>query len=140
MTLSDPAMVDNFKHAFDELAEGGVDLIFCNEDEAKLWTAATSRADAMSRLKTICPRIAMTCGRDGAMVYDGKSVNLVPGFPAQAVDTTGAGDMFAGAFLYGITHGMSYLEAAKIANKAAALLVANFGARMATADVRALLG
>jgi len=48
--------------------------------------------------------------------------------------------MFAGAFLYGITHGMSYLEAAKIANKAAALLVANFGARMATADVRALLG
>ena len=140
MTLSDPAMVDNFKHAFDELAEGGVDLIFCNEDEAKLWTAATSRADAMSRLKTICPRIAMTCGKDGAMVYDGKSVNLVPGFPAQAVDTTGAGDMFAGAFLYGITHGMSYLEAAKIANKAAALLVANFGARMATADVRALLG
>jgi len=140
MTLSDPAMVDNFKHAFDELAEGGVDLIFCNEDEAKLWTAATSRADAMSRLKTICPRIAMTCGRDGAMVYDGKSVNLVPGFPAQAVDTTGAGDMFAGAFLYGITHGMSYLEAAKIANKAAALLVANFGARMATEDVRALLG
>ena len=140
MTLSDPAMVDNFKHAFDELAEGGVDLIFCNEDEAKLWTAATSRADAMSRLKTICPRIAMTCGRDGAMVYDGKSVNLVPGFPAQAVDTTGAGDMFAGAFLYGITHGMNYLEAAKIANKAAALLVANFGARMATADVRALLG
>ena len=140
MTLSDPAMVDNFKHAFDELAEGGVDLIFCNEDEAKLWTAATSREDAMSRLKTICPRVAMTCGKDGAMVYDGKSVNLVPGFPAQAVDTTGAGDMFAGAFLYGITHGMSYLEAAKIANKAAALLVANFGARMATADVRALLG
>ena len=139
MTLSDPAMVDNFKHAFDELAEGGVDLIFCNEDEAKLWTAATSREDAMSRLKTICPRVAMTCGKDGAMVYDGKSVNLVPGFPAQAVDTTGAGDMFAGAFLYGITHGMNYLEAAKIANKAAALLVANFGARMATADVRALL-
>ena len=139
MTLSDPAMVDNFKHAFDELAEGGVDLIFCNEDEAKLWTAATSREDAMSRLKTICPRVAMTCGKDGAMVYDGKSVNLVPGFPAQAVDTTGAGDMFAGAFLYGITHGMNYLEAAKISNKAAALLVTNFGARMATADVRALL-
>jgi sugar/nucleoside kinase (ribokinase family) len=140
MTLSDPAMVDNFKHAFDELAEGGVDLIFCNEEEAKLWTAATSREDAMSRLKTICPRVAMTCGKDGAMVFDGKAVNLVPGFAAKAVDTTGAGDMFAGAFLYGINHGMNYLEAAHIANKAAALLVSHFGARMATADVRALLG
>lgn len=139
MTLSDPAMVDNFNQAFDELAEGGIDLIFCNEDEAKLWTAAKSRDEAMLRLKSICPRVAMTCGKDGAMVFDGQTVSLVPGFPARAIDTTGAGDMFAGAFLYGINHGMNYLEAARLANRAAAMLVTNFGARMPTMDVRALL-
>ena len=139
LTLSYPAIVDFFKSSFDELAECGVDLIFCNEDEAKLWTAATSREDAMKRLRTICPRVAMTCGKDGAMVFDGDSVSLVPGFSAQAVDTTGAGDMFAGAFLYGINHGMSYVDAARIANKAAAQLVEAFGARMPAAAVKALL-
>jgi sugar/nucleoside kinase (ribokinase family) len=139
LTLSDPAIVDFFKASFDELAEGGVDLVFCNEDEAKLWTAATTREDAMKRLKTICPRVAMTCGKDGAMVFDGDNVTLVPGFSAQAVDTTGAGDMFAGAFLYCINHGMSYVDAARIANKAAAQLVETFGARMPTAAVKALL-
>ncbi len=82
----------------------------------------------------------MTCGKDGAMIYDGDAVTLVPGFASKAVDTTGAGDMFAGAFLYGINHGMSHVQAAKIANKAASLLVANFGARMPAEDVKALLG
>jgi sugar/nucleoside kinase (ribokinase family) len=139
LTLSDPAMVEFFKQGFDDLAEAGVDLVFCNEDEARLWTASRSREEAMTRLKSICPRVAMTCGNDGAMIYDGDAVTLVPGFPVKAIDTTGAGDMFAGAFLYGINHGMSYVQAASIANKAASLLVTNFGARMLAADVKALL-
>ncbi|MCB1645384.1 MAG: adenosine kinase, partial [Pseudomonadales bacterium] len=140
LTLSDPAMVEHFRHAFDELAEAGVDLVFCNEEEARLWTAASSRDDAMTRLKTVCATAVMTCGKDGALVYDGDQTTLVAGFPTKAVDTTGAGDMFAGAFLYGITHGMSFTEAASLANKAASALVSNFGARMPADEVRALLG
>ena len=139
LTLSDPAMVEFFKQGFDDLAEGGVDLVFCNEDEACLWTASRSREEAMDRLKTICPQVVMTCGKDGAMIFDGDATTLVPGFAAKALDTTGAGDMFAGAFLYGINHGMSHVQAASMANKAASLLVANFGARMPIADVQALL-
>lgn len=130
LTLSDPAMVENFKGAFDELASRGVDLIFCNEDEARLWTGTNNRDDAMAGLAARCPCFAMTCGKDGALVHDGKTTTMVPGIPAKAVDTTGAGDMFAGAFLYALNAGKTYEEAAALANLAASVLVASFGARL----------
>lgn len=132
LTLSDPAMVENFKHAFDELVERGVDLIFCNEEEARLWTGSSDRKIAMQKLSEACPRIAMTCGKEGAMVHEDNNTTMVPGILAKAIDTTGAGDMFAGAFLYAINNGKSYTEAAAIANRAASLLVASFGARLPT--------
>ena len=134
LTLSDPAMVENFKPSFDEMATKGVDLIFCNEDEAMLWTGAGDRDAAMEQLKSTCQFVAMTCGKDGAMVHDGNRTVLVPGVPTRAVDTTGAGDMFAGAFLHHIGQGKTYEEAAAFANRAASLLVSSFGARL-TGDV-----
>lgn len=134
LTLSDPAMVDNFKSNFDELASRGVDLIFCNEEEAFLWTGTDNRDDAMEGLRSLCPYVAMTCGKEGAMVHDGKQTQLVPGVPATAVDTTGAGDIFAGAFLYCINNGKNYEEAAAFANRAASTLVSSYGARL-TMDV-----
>ncbi len=141
LTLSDPAMVNHFKGHFDELAGRGVDLIFCNEDEARLWTGAESRQDAVDGLKSLCPFVAMTCGAEGAVVHDGNSTRLVPGIPAKAVDTTGAGDMFAGAFLWAIGQGKSYEDAAGFANLAASVLVSQFGARLPTELIRAeLLG
>jgi len=136
LTLSDPAMVENFKSNFDELASRGVDLLFCNEDEAMLWTGAGDRSEAMQRLKSLCPYVAMTCGKEGAMVHDGKSTAMVPGVPAKAVDTTGAGDMFAGAFLWAVGRGQSYEDAASFANLAASVLVSSFGARLPIALVK----
>jgi len=139
LTLSDPAMVENFKAAFDELAELGIDLIFCNEDEARLWTAASDRKEAMARLRTVCSKIVMTCGKEGALVFDGTAETMSSGTPTKAIDTTGAGDIFAGSFLYGITHGMSFPDSADLANRAASLLVASFGARVDQDTLRKLL-
>lgn len=130
VTLSDPAMVENFSNKFDELADRGIDLIFCNEDEAKLWTGAEDREAAAEKLKARCAAFAMTCGKEGAMVHDGTQTTLVAGLPVKAVDTTGAGDMFAGAFLYAINAGKTYPEAAAFANRAASVLVSSFGARL----------
>lgn len=139
LTLSDPAMVSNFKTAFDELVANGVELLFCNEEEASLWTGKESRDDVVSAMRQACPKFAITCGKEGALVCDGNDVTMVEGVPAKAVDTTGAGDMFAGAFLYAICNGASFPEAAALANKSAALLVTNFGARLTPEDVRAKL-
>lgn len=139
LTLSDPAMVENFKASFDALAELGIDLIFCNEDEARLWTAASNRGEAMARLKTVCGKVVMTCGKEGALVFDGNEETMSVGVSTKAVDTTGAGDIFAGTFLFGLTHGMSFPACADLANKAASLLVSSFGARADQAALRGLL-
>ncbi len=130
LTLSDPAIVENFQQSFDQFAERGVDLIFCNEDEAKIWTGSQSTKEAFKKLQTVCNQVAMTCGKEGAMVYDGSTQATVPGTPTHAVDTTGAGDMFAGAFLYAVSQGQSFEQATVFANRSASKLVSNFGARL----------
>ena len=130
ITLSDPAIVENFRHAFDQFSRQAIDLIFCNQDEAMIWTDSNTPTQAFKKLQTICTQVAMTCGEAGAMVADGKSEATVAGTPAVAVDTTGAGDIFAGAFLYAISQGQSFVQAAELANRSASLLVSNFGARL----------
>jgi sugar/nucleoside kinase (ribokinase family) len=81
----------------------------------------------------------MTCGKEGALVFDGSEETMSVGIPTKAVDTTGAGDIFAGTFLFGLTHGMSFPACADLANKAASLLVSSFGARADQAALRGLL-
>lgn len=139
LTLSDPAMVDNFKDAFDEIIDGQVDLLFCNKEEALIWTAATDVEAAAESLKKEAAAFAITLGGDGSLIYDGKKLSMVAPQPVQAIDTNGAGDMFAGAFLYGITHGYSFIDAAILANKSAASLVSKFGARMDPESQRSLI-
>lgn len=137
VTLSDPAIVENFKAAFDEFAEHGIDLVFCNEEEAKIWTASETNEEAFTKLKTVCGMAAMTLGKDGAMTWDGKNEASAAGVATEAVDTTGAGDIFAGAFLAEISGGKSFADAAVTANKVAAKLVSQFGARLTQEELLA---
>ena len=86
-----------------------------------------------------CPRVCDHTGAPGALVFDGRTLHPVAAVPTRAVDTVGAGDMFAGAFLYGITHGMSYPQAGGLAAAAAARLVASLGPRLKVDETRAVL-
>lgn len=138
LTLSDPAMVENFKSAFDTIISRGIDILFCNTEEANLWTSTSTPEDAVTVIREACPFFAMTCGNDGAMVSDGREVLHVPGVPTTAVDTTGAGDNFAGAFLAKMCSGSDLRTATAYANRSASLLVANFGARLTTDMVNSL--
>lgn len=140
LTLSDPAIVEHFKAAFDEFAEHGVDLIFCNEDEAKIWTASQTSEEAFSKLKLVCKNAVMTMGGAGAMTWDGKTSVQAAGVPTKPVDTTGAGDIFAGTFLHEICEGRSYGEAAETANRVASKLVSQFGARLSLEEIKAAVG
>ena len=72
----------------------------------------------------------ITLGAKGALVFDGNQELVVEGFEAKAVDTNGAGDIFAGSFLYGLTNGHSFADSAKLANYAASLLVTKYGPRL----------
>ncbi len=130
MTFSDPAMVQYFRDGLATMLGDGVDLLFCNHVEAQAWTGTTTIADAARLLKSIARSFVITCGGKGALAFDGTDFHDIAPTPVHAVDTNGAGDMFAGAFLHGLIHGMAFGEAGRLASAAAAKVVSNFGPRL----------
>lgn len=134
LTFSDPAMVKFFPDALREVLGKGVDLLFCNRDEGMAFTGVDSAEGAVSCLREVAGSVVMTCGAEGALVHDGEHLHRIAAHPVKAVDTNGAGDMFAGAFLYGITHEQDYVVAAQLASAAAARVVSDFGPRLAAAE------
>ena len=130
LSLSDPAMVQFFRDGLLEMIGEGVDILFCNSDEATSFTQTTSIADAAEALKKYTKTFAITCGADGALIFDGDQLIQVAGNKVKALDTNGAGDMFAGAFLYAITQGNDYKTAGEFASLAASKVVAQFGPRL----------
>lgn len=139
LTFSDPSMVKYFKEEMWEVIGGGVDLLFCNEEEAMLFTGTNTLQDVREALKKIARKFAITRGANGAMIYDGDTFVDIEPYPVKAIDANGAGDMFAGAFLYGISHGHSYAEAGKIASLASSKVVSKFGPRLEIQEAKEVL-
>lgn len=138
-TLADFNMVKFFKPGLLEIIGSGVDFLFANESEALLMAETEDFDVAVNYLKTIAKGFAVTRGAAGSVVYDGEKLVTIEPFPVKAIDTVGAGDMYAGAFLYGITNGMNYKEAGRLASLASSTIVTTLGARMKTEAVQALL-
>lgn len=94
------------------------------------FTGMNTLSEAREKLKQVAKRFAITLGANGAMIFDGDTFVQIEPYKVKAIDTNGAGDMFAGAFLYGITHNHSYAEAGKIASLASSRVVSQFGPRL----------
>ncbi len=138
-TLADFNMVKFFKSGLLEIIGSGIDFLFANQSEALLMADTEDFDVAVGYFKTISKGFAITRGAAGSVIFDGKKLIEIEPFPVKAIDTVGAGDMYAGAFLYGITNGMSYEEAGRLASKASSKIVTSLGARLKTEDVQALL-
>ncbi|MFY0607839.1 MAG: adenosine kinase [Cyclobacteriaceae bacterium] len=130
LTFSDPSMVKYFNSQMKEVVGEGVDLLFCNEEEAMLFTDKDSLDEAKEIIKTYAKEFVITLGSKGALVYDGENFINIESFPTTAIDSNGAGDMFSGAFLYGITNGLSYSDAGKLASRASSEVVSKYGPRL----------
>lgn len=130
LTFSDASMVKYFSTQMNEIVGASVDLLFCNEEEAMIFTGTNSVLEAREKLKELAKRFAITLGANGAMIYDGDTFVQIEPYKVRAVDTNGAGDMFAGAFMYGITHHHSYAEAGKLASLASSHVVSQWGPRL----------
>jgi sugar/nucleoside kinase (ribokinase family) len=139
LTLSDPNMVRFFPNQFQEVIGASVDLLFSNEEEAMMVTATTDLQDAAQKMKSIAKKFVITLGANGALVFDGEAMINIRPFQTRAVDTNGAGDMFAGAFLYAITHGKSFADAGKLAALASSRIVSQWGPRLEPGTAKALL-
>ena len=130
-SLSDPGMVEFFKDGLAEIIGKGVDLLFCNEDEAMGWADVNTIEEAIEEIKKIAKGFAITRGAKGAVVWDGKALLSIAPNKVKAIDTNGAGDMFAGAFLYALSQGHDFQVAGDLASLASATIVSEFGPRMA---------
>jgi len=130
MTFSDPSMVEYFHANVNEVLGSGVDLLFCNEKEALLWSGETDLTGACAAMRAKAKRFAITRGAKGALLFDGANFIDIDPHPVKAVDTNGAGDMFAGAFLYALTSGRDFATAGKLASLASATVVSSFGPRL----------
>ncbi|MEL0029131.1 MAG: adenosine kinase, partial [Perlucidibaca sp.] len=139
LTFSDPAMVLYFQPQLRELLADGVDLLFCNEDEALGFTGAGDLDTALGHLRQVAAQGVITRGSQGAWAWTRHSVIELPAHPVEAVDTLGAGDSFAGAVLYGLSQGWSLEDSARLALRTAAEVVSQFGPRLSLPRYRELL-
>lgn len=130
MTFSDPSMATYFKAGLMEMLGEGVDLLFCNQDEAFAFTGQTHLNDAIRVLKPLARKLVVTLGSEGALVVNHDHEVKIAAQKVTPVDTNGAGDMFAGAFLYGLTQGFNDEQAGALASKAAARIIQVYGARL----------
>jgi sugar/nucleoside kinase (ribokinase family) len=139
LTFSDPSMVKYFRDPMESVVGASVDLLFCNEEEAMLYTGKDNLSEAREALKKDAKRFVITQGKNGAMIFDGDTFIDIEPYKVQAIDTNGAGDLFAGAFLYGITNGKSYADSGKLASLASSKVVTQFGPRLEWPQAKEIL-
>jgi len=116
-----------------------VDLLFCNRAEALKFTRTDSLEAACGALRAVAKTFVVTLGAEGAAIFDGIELIRIPAPKVQAVDSNGAGDMFAGAFLYALSQGQDYAAAGALAVRAAAQVVSQYGPRLRPEQHRPLL-
>lgn len=131
LTFSDPSMTRYFRDGLLEMMGGRpVDLLFCNSEEATTFTQTENLAQAFRALPEFAKSFAITRSEKGALLFDGHREIEVLTHQVEAVDTNGAGDLFAGAFLYALSKEHSFAEAGRLACAAASQLVTQFGPRL----------
>lgn len=130
LTLSDAFCVERHRDEFRDLVEHHIDVLFANETEIiSLYEAASFEA-ALEHVRGRCEIAALTRSEKGAVILAGDDAHVIAAEPVErVVDTTGAGDLYAAGFLYGLTQGMPMAKCGRIGAIAAAEIISHFGAR-----------
>jgi len=129
-TLSDMSMINFCRAGLDAMVGTDLDFLFCNEEEAQVWCGSQDLGQIVQQLRSQAKTVCLTRSAKGCLVIEDGQVSEVAAAKVKAVDTNGAGDMFAGAFLYAVTHGYSHAQAAWLANQAAGKVVSQYGNRL----------
>jgi len=129
-TLSDPFCVDRHRDEFLDLIARDVDVLFANEVEILSLFQVEDVKEALERVRDLCQVVAVTRSEHGSVVVSGAETVAVPAVPVErVVDTTGAGDLYAAGFLFGLARGESWQRCAELGSLAAAEVISHIGAR-----------
>jgi len=129
-TLSDVSMINFCRPGLDAIIGQGLDYLFCNEEEAQVWCGSVDLQVVCQQFSQLARTVCLTRGPKGCVVLEGGQQTEVPAASVTALDTNGAGDMFAGAFMYAATNGHTHAQAAWLANQAAGQVVSQYGNRL----------
>jgi sugar/nucleoside kinase (ribokinase family) len=129
-TLSDMSMINFCRSGLEAMVGNDLDYLFCNEEEAQVWCGSSDFDTIASAMGKLAKVVCLTRGAKGCLVLEGGLQTAVQAAQVKAIDTNGAGDMFAGAFLFAVTQGHRHTDAARLANGAAGTVVAQYGNRL----------
>ena len=133
LSLSDSFCVNRHRESFIKLVEDYIDILFANEDEITTLYKTTSLNTALEKLRKKCDLAAITIGEKGSiLISNGKETNINPFILGKAIDTTGAGDLYAGGFLKGLADGLEPELSAKMGSICAGQIVTQLGSRSNT--------
>ena len=137
ITLSDPFCVERHRDAFRTMIRADVDLLFANRAEMLSMYQTDDLDQALAAAAAEVAIVACTEGDKGAHILAQGQRHHVPAIPTHIVDATGAGDLFAGAFLWGLTNGHDLPTCGRMGCIAASEVISHIGARP-EADLAAL--
>lgn len=130
LTLSDSFCVDRHRDDFLDLVENGVDILFANEEEITKLYGVDSFDAGIDAVRGMCEIAAVTKGKEGSVVVTADEQVAVEAHQVpKRVDTTGAGDLYAAGFLYGLTQGRSLFDCGRLGSIAAAAVIGHIGPR-----------
>ena len=138
ISLSAAAIVNAFRDQMNSLIKLGCDLLFCNESEACAFSQHEDVLKAEEFLRSVSSQNLITLGKNGSMIWDGSNLETIEGFDVKAVDTNGAGDIFAGSVLHKICEGHDLTSSAKFGCFAASKKVERFGPRLSQKEYKSI--
>ena len=139
LSLNDPTMAKYCRPQLQEIiGNEKLDLLFCNADEALLFTQCSTLPQALKKLSDTATGIIVTQGAKGVLIREQEREWSVPAPVANAINTNGAGDLFAGAYLYALTQGHSPSRSGAFACLASSRLVTQAGSRLDANELRKL--
>jgi sugar/nucleoside kinase (ribokinase family) len=135
MSLSDPFCVQRHREDFRRIVQAHVDLLFGNQEEMELFTYAKDPKEVLEVLSGYCETAVVTMSGEGSLIQHGEEIHEIPAYPVKAIDSTGAGDMYAAGLLYGLTHHIPLEKTGRMASYLASRVVAQLGPRLETVDM-----
>ena len=127
--LSDPGLITRIFEIFSDVVVRYADIVFVNEDEARSFTGKEHHI-ALEHINQMCDFVVVKLGSRGSLIKTGGQTYTISAFRTKVVNTNGAGDMYAGGLLYGLSRGMSPEESGKLASYASSLVIGQVGARI----------
>jgi len=139
LSLSDSFCVDRHRKSFLELIEEYVDIVFCNESEVLSLFKKDKLANCQKDLSSLCELVVVTLGSNGSLIINKNEIEVIMSInKGKVIDTTGAGDIYAGGFIHGLINNYSLKKCGELGSICAGFIVTQLGSR-SNMDLKELL-